>query len=287
MDPTVFFLALLSAALMALGIVLSQFGLRHLSALSGASISVPTSAVFFLLLSPVSVGWSNWHTPSALIFALAGLFYPAAVTLLNFVSNHRLGANLSAAMGNLTPLFAVGLAALFLGDLPGVRQLFAMGVIFAGLGLIALARSQSHPSASLLLLLIPLAGAVLRGAAQPMVKVGMASWPNAFAAATISYVVSAVVIWSVRGMTRPSGAPTPRQGIAWFMGIGLVNGLALLTLYAALSLGQVSAVAPIVATYPLITYAINRLVLRQAAISARGIAGILLSVLGIILLLIL
>ena len=140
MDFGLFLISVLSALFFATGIVCSQFGLRHLPGLVGGSISVPTSALFFLLLSPVSVDWQGWNTTSAAIFAVSGLVYPAAVTLLNFASNRRLGGNLTAALGNLTPLFAIVLAVLFLGEVPHPGQIIGISVLFAGLGLITFAR---------------------------------------------------------------------------------------------------------------------------------------------------
>lgn len=287
MDFGLFLISFLSALFFAAGIVATQFGLRHLPGLVGASISVPTSAIFFLLLSPVTVGWSDWNPTSAAIFAVSGLVYPAAVTLLNFAANKRLGGDLTAALGNLTPLFAIGLAVMFLGEVPHLGQVTGIAVLFAGLGLITLARVRSHSRAGLWLLLIPVAGAALRGAAQPLVKTGLVGWPDAFAAATIAYLVSASTIWTVRLSMGPRRYAIPRAGLLWFIGIGLANGMALLTLYAALNLGPVTSVAPLVATYPLITYAMNRIVLRQRSVSPLGLAGIGLSVVGVILLLVL
>lgn len=287
MDLGLFLISFLSALFFATGIVCSQFGLRHMPGLVGGSISVPTSAVFFVLLSPFTVNWQGWDNGSAAIFAVSGLVYPAAVTLLNFASNTRLGGNLTAALGNLTPLFAISLAVIFLGEVLHIGQITGIAVLFAGLGLITLARIQSHTRAGLWLLLIPVAGAALRGATQPLVKTGLAAWPDAFAAATIAYVMSASVIWSMRLAVGPRDYGYSRTGVLWFILIGLCNGFALLTLYAALNLGPVTAVAPVVASYPLITYAINRLVLRERAASPLGLAGIGLSVVGVILLLVL
>ncbi|MEX0338695.1 MAG: EamA family transporter [Arenibacterium sp.] len=180
-----FLISALSAIFFATGIVMSQAGLRHLSPLNGAAISIPTSAVLLVLMSPFTVNWSAFSPRAAAIFALAGLFYPVSVSLLNFVSNRRLGPNLTAAMGNLTPLFAVVLAILLLGETPGAGQMTGIAVILAGLFLISADRVRQVPLAGLLLLGIPLCGAMIRGAAQPVVKLGYESWPNAFAAATI------------------------------------------------------------------------------------------------------
>lgn len=287
LDFVLFLLSFLSAMLFAAGTVSAQFGLRYLPGLVGASISVPTSAAFFVLLAQFTVDWKGWDSGSAAIFAVSGLVYPAAVTLLTFTSNARLGGNLTAALTNLAPLFAISLAVVFLGEALHVGQITGIAVLLGGLGLITLARVQTHTRADLWLLLIPVAAAALRGAAQPLVKSGLAGWPDALAAATIAYVVSASVIWSVRLIAGPRTCSYTRAGVLWFMLIGLCNGLALLTLYTALNLGPVSVVAPVVACFPLLTYAINRLVLRERAASPLGFAGIGLSVLGIILLLVL
>lgn len=285
MDLGLFLISALSAFLIALGIVLTQFGLRHLSALAGAAVSIPTSAAMFLAMSFSTSEWSGWQNDSAVTFAIAGLFYPAAVTLLNFTSNRRLGPNMTAAMGNLTPLFAVALAMLALGEVPTVGQGVGIAVILSGLFMLASDRRRAFPAANLWLILIPLLGAALRGSAQPLVKLGLMGWPSALAAATISYAVSASVIWTACLFARSQrGGYTPRA-IAWFVAIGICNGLALLTLYAALEKGSVTAVAPVVATYPLITFGLGRLINKETGVSVRSLVGIGLSVVGVILLL--
>lgn len=274
-----------SAVLIALGIVLTRFGLKGLSPIQGGSVSVPTSAAMFLMLSVWLVDWSNWHPKSALIFAAAGLIYPAAVTVLNFVSNQRLGPNLTAAMGNLTPMFAVGLAMLALDEWPRQMQALGTGVVIMGLFLVTSAQVRRLPHGVVWLLAIPLTAAFLRGAAQPLVKIGLQDWPNAFAAAALSYSVSAIVIWAVRLLRRAPKRPFDRAAHLWFMLIGVVNGLALVAMYAALALGPVTVVAPIVASYPLITLGMTWLLHGRDPLPARAIIGTVISVLGVVLIL--
>lgn len=287
MTAELFLIAVAAASFYALGIVMAPFGLRHVSALSGGAISVPTSALLLLAVSPVTVDWGNWDNHSAAIFAAGGLFYPAGVTLLNFAGNRRLGPNLTAAVGNVTPLFAIGLAMVFLGESLRWAQVGGIAVLFAGLAVIAADRVRSHPTATLWLLGIPLAAAVLRGGAQPLVKAGLAGWPNAFAAATLAYVVSASLILLAYLVLGRNGSARTLPGVLWFVAIGTANGMSLLLLYVALSMGAVSLVAPVFACYPLITYAINRLVLQQRDVTARGMLGIGLTVVGVVALLVL
>jgi uncharacterized membrane protein len=96
-----------------------------------------------------------------------------------------------------------------------------------------------------------------------VIKLGLAVWPSPFAAALIGYVVSSVVV-VVTSRRRTGGwRPTlSRRAAAWFAGVGLCNGLAVLLMYAALARGPVSLVSPLVATYPLVTVAASALMLQ-------------------------
>ncbi|MEX0338694.1 MAG: EamA family transporter [Arenibacterium sp.] len=96
--------------------------------------------------------------------------------------------------------------------------------------------------------------------------------------------MSASLITLARWALKDPARPFNKIGVAWFIGIGTANLLALLLLYLGLSRGPVATIAPIVATYPLITYAFTRFLLAQEPASRRAISGIALSVLGVILL---
>ena len=115
---------------------------------------------------------------------------------------------------------------------------------------------------------ILLLAALIRGLVQPVVKLGLAFWPSAFAATLISYLVSASVILST-GAIGDRGAIVPawRAGWRWFVPIGLLNGLAVLTMYAALARGPVAVVAPLVACYPLATLVFSRLLLGSVSLA--------------------
>ena len=70
----------------------------------------------------------------------------------------------------------------------------------------------------------------------------------------------------------------------WFALTGILNGVAVLCLYHALSTGAVVLVSPIVATYPLFTLMLSALVLREERMSGTLIAGVALTVAGVIVL---
>ena len=97
-------------------------------ALSGARVSIPTATVLFWMSAPF-LDLSGWQAAAAGIFALVGIFFPAAVTLLTFAANERLGPTVAGTIGSTAPLFAVFGAALFLSEPLGARELIATAVI--------------------------------------------------------------------------------------------------------------------------------------------------------------
>ena len=282
MDPLIFALSLSAAVFLALGLVLTTYGLRTLSPLVGATFSVPTSFALFLVLAPVTIDFAALDWRAVAIFAGAGVFYPAVVSLLNFVSNRAIGPNLTGGLGNLSPIFAIGLAILLLGEVPSIPQWIGVLAVCGGMLLLAIDRSRRDPTAKLAVLALPLIGAFFRGAVQPVVKLGMILWPSAFAAALIAYLMSSFVVWGARLVSGQKLPPNAWPGIAWFMAIGIANGTALVLMYLALGRGEVAQVAPVIATYPLITIGLNRLIHRDRSLGPRGMLGSIVCVIGVV-----
>ena len=285
MDIPLSLIALTSAFCFALALVLTQFGLQTTTPYTGAAIAVLTTALLFLLISPFTVAWDQWVGPSAATFAVVGLFFPVAVTLLTFSANRRIGPNLTGTLGNLTPLFAVMLAIILMDEAPNAIQGLGIGAICAGVALLFIGKGNGDARPPLWALILPLGAAFLRGIAQPMVKWGLADWPSPLAAVTIGYIVSAVVMASVVLSLRHNGDWPDRSAIWWFIAVGVVNGAAVLLLYVALSRGPVTVVAPLVASYPLLTLTLNRLFLGQSLPTWHALAGIFITITGVGLLL--
>jgi drug/metabolite transporter (DMT)-like permease len=67
--------------------------------------------------------------------------------------------------------------------------------------------------------------------------------------------------------------------------VGLSNGTATFLLYAALGLGSIAVVAPLVALFPLMAVGLSYLLLRDEKLHAIGLLGVLVSIAGVIFLL--
>jgi drug/metabolite transporter (DMT)-like permease len=274
--------ATLSAALFGAALVTTHSGLKYLDAASGARVSIPTAALLFWLVAPF-VDLSGWQAAAIGIFVLVGLFFPAAVTLLTFAANRRLGPTVTATVGSTAPLFAVLGAALLLDEALGLREFAATSLIV--LGSMALSKPGGANTAQQQkgTLWLPWSAAALRALAQVLSKAGLALWPNPFAAALAGYTVSSAAVWTT-AFGRGSRPQFNRHGILWFAVTGILNGVAVLCMYHALNTGAVVLVSPIVATYPLFTLMLSALLLREERMSGMLIAGVALTVAGVIML---
>jgi drug/metabolite transporter (DMT)-like permease len=268
------------------GFVLTQFGLRWMLPWMGVAISIPTSTLLFWCLAPFFVDPSDGNLQAVSLFACVGLFFPGAAALLNFESNRLLGPNIAGALSSMTPVFAVLLAILILGERIRGPQLLGLTAIVVGIGLMY--RVHVNLSAgSLWLMALPLAAAAIRGVVQPIVKLGFEWWPNPIAAVVISYTVSSAVL-IISAIARAGGTipAIDHRGALWFAAVGLCNGLSVLAMYAAFEYGPVTVVSPLIAGYPLVTLLLSRAFLEKHEVGPQLITGIAGAVCGVVLLLV-
>jgi drug/metabolite transporter (DMT)-like permease len=279
-------LALAAAALLGAALVLTQLALRHVPPLQGAAISIPSFTLLFICISPFLLRGETIVWSAVPIFAAVGLVFPAVLTLLTFEGNRLLGPVMTGALGNLSPLFAVAMAVVLLGEPLRPLQFAGLMVIVAGVVVITVRRARDVRNWRHWTLLLPLGAAALRGVMQPTIKLGLALWPSPIAAGLTGYIVSALVVLTVaRLKTGRFIAAAPARGLLWFVTVGISNGIGVLLMYAALANGPVALVAPLVATYPLVTVGLGALVLGRVDGAARLAAGTALTVFGVVLLL--
>jgi drug/metabolite transporter (DMT)-like permease len=208
------------------------------------------------------------------------------VTLLTFEANRHVGPAVTGALGNVSPVFAILLAVALLGEVPRGGQVAGMAIILAGvLAIIWAPRAVPKQALGWAIGLLLLA-ALIRGLVQPVVKLGLEQWPSPYSATLIGYTMSALVILSVTTLLLGGPAAALQQrGWPWFVPVGLLNGLAVLAMYGALSRGPVAIVAPLVACYPLATLGFGRLLLGAANLTWRVGLGVAVTVAGVALLL--
>ena len=277
--------ALLAAACYGAALVLTRGGLRHMTPLAGALVSVPSTTALFWLLAPFLAERGPWVPAALAIFGAVGLFFPALVTLLVFAANRHMGPTIAGTISSTTPVFAIAGALIFLGESLTAPLLAGTAGIVAGVAVLSRQGRREARTWPATALLLPLGAAGLRGMAQTAIKAGLLLLPSPFLAGLIGYSVSTVTVLLV-ALLRGQGTRRRmvRRGVPWFVAAGTCNGVAVLLTYTALRSGSVSLVAPIIAAHPLFALVLG-LLLRQERARPRLLAGVVLIVLGVTLLL--
>jgi drug/metabolite transporter (DMT)-like permease len=281
-------IAFVSAALFGSAVVIAKSGFRHVDAIAASAISIPSAALMFFLLMPWLLDTSQVSAHGAIIFALIGIFFPAAVTLFVFSGTDKLGATTANAISNTTPMFAILFAILFLGETLTLDRVLGAATVVAGVITLSWDEKSRKRDWPLWALLLPIGAASSRGGGLALTKFGLNVWPDPFAAVVIGYGVSASVLLLLNMVRAMRANVRPRltaKAIPWFVATGWCNGAATLAMFSALKTGEVSLVSPIIATSPLFTLLLGALILRQERLSPRLGIGVALTVVGILLLL--
>lgn len=276
--------AALSSICFGLALVTGRVGLRVLDARSGAAISIPTAAILFIVAAPLALDTVGFDSRALWVFAAVGLVFPAVVTILTFRSNELLGPTVTSAVSGTAPLFALLGAGLFLGErVPAQAAVSAAGVI-AGVALLSWKKGGMVLRTTFFdwQLLWPIAGAMVRGFAQVGAKEGLRLWASPFAASLIGYVISSATVIVTRQLQQSTRTRLTGKGIAWFAGTGVLNGSAVLLMYAALAVAPVWTVVPIVASYPLITAIVGTAVLADEKLSLQVVVGASITVAAVV-----
>ena len=268
-------LSLLSAFLFALGAQFQSLGLVHMDSRSGAAITISTSAMLYLLVSPFFLNLEYLLEPAILIFVLVGLFRPAVSANLALAGLKFLGPTLSSTLTSTAPLFAVGLGIIFLDEV--LNFSIGIGTLVIVLAIMMLAKKDGKISSGwpLWALALPIGAAAIRALAHVLTKVGMEEIPDAYLAGLIGFVVSAIVTLIIHKSRRVSSTISLKNpGTKWFMSASACFSHAVLSLNTALYNGQVIQVIPIVAASPIFTLLLSIGIFRQEVITKRIVLAV-------------
>jgi len=249
--PLAVVLALFSTIGFGAAFVLTQFALRWMPPWLGAAFSIPTSTLLFWCLAPFSIHPAEVDLSAAGLFAVIGLLFPAAVTLLNFESNRLMGPNIAGAVAGAAPLFAVLPAVMLLGEHLRFWQFCGIAAIVTGVVLMYSAQRQLHGQETLGPGFAPrcVRHSWLRPARNQAGSGALAQSDCRGCHRLYGLVGDA-------GPGRPGEGPRARTKLRpslWFAAVGLCNGSAVLSMYTALGRGPITLIAPLIATHPLVT----------------------------------
>lgn len=259
-------------------------GLVHSNAVTGSLISLGTSAAVFWLLLIAWIPLSALRTPAVGYFVAGGVFAPAIGQTLGYIGMERIGVARSSPIVNTSPIFSSILAVVFLGEVWVPQNI--IGTCLVILGVIVLSsRNASEGEWRMKDVTYPVLAAVAFGISTTLRKTGLTALPEPLLGAAVTlgtaFVVLLIII-QLRGGRKE--LKFNRKSSCWMFGAAIVNTGAILSFFAALNLGQVVRVEPLVACNPLLTILWAGIFLRQIEqLSGRVILGALVTVAGTVL----
>jgi drug/metabolite transporter (DMT)-like permease len=273
-----------SALLFSITHILIRRGLVHSNALTGSVISLGTSAVIFCLLLVVLVPLSALRNPGIGYFIAGGVFAPAIGQTLGYIGMERIGVARAASIVNTSPIFSSILAVLFLGELWLFQNIVGTCLVILGVVILTSGKSADRHWRKRDLV-YPVLAAMVFGISTNLRKAGLTVVPEPLLAAAVTVATAfcaLLIIVRLRGgMKALRFNPDSSR---WLFGAALVNSGAILSFFAALNVGQIVRVEPVVACNPLLTLLWTGIFLRKLeTLSGHIIAGALVTVAGTVL----
>jgi drug/metabolite transporter (DMT)-like permease len=285
MDFSPQLIALASTAVYAAGNLYARVGLVHSTPLIVTLISlvVQTVVVWTILLARGGVPAID---PRALIIFIAvGAVLPI-VRLLSYIGIARIGSARSSSLRSTHPFFSAALAISFLGEPAKRHVMLGTLLIVAGIFFTCWEPRQRSADAKPADVLYPLAAAFMSGLIHPSTRYALTVSNQPIAYSAIVGLVSLLCLtgyFLITGQARSVAWPS-RSALIPFVTASLLETMGFLLFSAAVSLGPVVLIAPIMATTPmwvllgsiLLLRDLEKVTLRTALGSCAVVAGTIL-----------
>lgn len=262
-------LALLAAALWGFNAHIQRKALDDTDALTGAFLSVATTAALGWFAAPFFVESAWWTSRAALIFAAMGIFFPALGQRLQIASVGLVGPTLTAVLAAFTPVVAVALGVAIFGEKVNFQAGLGLALMITGLVLSTWSPRGLKRGWPLWAIAVPLGAALVRGIAQPGLKLGLAALPSPLFALLVTSSMSTLVLGAMLWRHHARGRTRFGRGVRLFVVNGAINGTGILALNFALGMGALTLVSPLAATVPLWAYAFGLVVFRRESLGFR------------------
>jgi uncharacterized membrane protein len=276
-------LALGSALCAALATFLIQRGLQRSNFYAGAWINVVVGALAAWTATLILVPWQAYTWRAVPYFVFSGVVGTAGGRLFRVLAIQKVGAPVAAAVNNLAPLVATGLAIVLLGE--HVTPPILAGTLVIVGGTILLSLSGRYVGFRPRHLVYPFIAASCFGTVAIVRKLGLSTAGPLFDAAinvTAALLASTTFVAASGNL---GSLRCDRRTLFWFVAGGIAENTGVFLVLLALGFGDVSVVIPLAGTAPLFVLLIAYLFPSEAnRLNWRVILGAALIVLGVVLL---
>jgi transporter family protein len=256
-------LSLLTAFCYGSSAVLTRRGMRNSNPLTGAVVGALVQVVL-LTFVVLAIPPKNFNWAAFFYFVSSGLLASTFGRFLNYKSIEKLGVSLSATIIGSSPLFSTLFAVLFIGEDVALMTLMGTASIVTG---IAITRSGGRMGSSILdaTILLPIAAAAFYGISSVVRKVGLDILPESAFGALIGAGASLASFGAYFTVTgRLELMEINQESAKYFLASGLVVTIGWLSMFTALTTGNVSVVSALIGTNPLFSVILSLALLRDS-----------------------
>lgn len=247
------------------------------------------TALYWLLLFATggAAALAGVALETVVVFSVAGVVASGFGRLLFYIGVDEVGSTITNAFTNTRPLFAVGLAVIWLGEVVTAQMAVGTLVIAAGLVVLTLSKGGDIEGWDRRYLAFPLVTATFYALGNVVRRFGFTSATvDPVLAIAVGELAAFLFVAATAVVSRNYDLEGSRESYSYFAVGGLFAGVGLLLLFQALSLdgGNVAIVDPLAATAPLFTTVFAAVLLRDVERVTLGtVLGILVAIAGVVL----
>jgi DME family drug/metabolite transporter len=270
-------LALSSSFLISVTTILMKKLIVRTNPASAMIVVTILGSAIFLLISFYTIPFSYLKSEALIYFVIAGLFSPALVRWLYFISLDRIGPSVSSSVFATGPAFTAIIAIVLLNE--KITLQIAIGIITIIGGIVLFERDMNKGndagsgSGNSKDLIFPLLSALFFSFAVVTRKMGLNILDSPIFGVTVGFVTSMVAysIVCLGSKKLRSSISIKKQDLPILAGAGVFLTAAWLTLFYALSYGDAVIVTPLANLHPLFVLVLSYFFLGKVEKITKGI----------------
>ena len=244
-------IALLTSISYAAALVSARRGLKYSTPATVTCVSVLTQNALLWSAIFLTGGIPEVSLTAVLLFFIVGVTQ-FGVRIFAYTGVAKIGASRSSALQAVSPLIATIIAVVVLREKPGPVVIAGTLLVVGGIVLLSWKAEKEIPTFRWWHLLLPLAAACLTGMNHPIRRYALSLSPEPLFFAALMGSVSLLSFLGYLAASPGSDRLVWNRRAIWpFLVTGVAETVSILLIITALSVGAVSVVAPIAATYPL------------------------------------
>lgn len=200
---------------------------------------------------------------AAVVFVIFGLFHFGLSRFLAYTAIKHIGANQQAILSPTSVLYSFAFALIFLGESLSISTLVGgVMIIMGGILMEAKSSAEKRKGIAKIGIISALLAALIRGITPVLAKFGLNLFPYFLSASLIAYISAFVLtsIWTTPRRAYSSLRNMNSNSRMLIVAAGLSASIANLFRFGALFYSQVVIVVPIVATSPVFTILLTKLI---------------------------